>query len=159
MVSVANIAKLFRLGRDRDILFKQVVIYKETDMSKESIVMYFGTTGRPGHHITMLSGNIPIKDQCRIGGEIDADDDLYSDMKKCKGIGYVYYRGVTMLCIPYSVHDSRGGSKSIFIMEGKVAKDEIVKELQKYSWVHAIFTRLQIDHHLDGVEEIELTLE
>ena len=126
MVSVANIAKLFRLGRDRDRLFKQVVIYKETDMSKESI---------------------------------DADDDLYSDMKKCKGIGYVYYRGVTMLCIPYSVHDSRGGSKSIFIMEGKVAKDEIVKELQKYSWVHAIFTRLQIDHHLDGVEEIELTLE
>ena len=49
-------------------------------MSKESIVMYFGTTGRPGHHITMLRGNMPIKDQCRIGIEIDADNDLYSDM-------------------------------------------------------------------------------
>lgn len=120
--------------------------------------MYFGTTGRPGHHITMLNGDIPIKDQCRIGGEIDADNDLYSDMKKCKGVGYVYYRGVTMLCIPYSLHDSRGGSKSIFIMEGKVAKDEIVRELQKHPWVHAIFTRLQIEHHLDGVEEFELTL-
>ena len=62
-----------------------------------------------------------------------------------------------MLCIPYSVHDSRGGSKSIFIMEGKVAKDEIVRELQKYQWVYNIFTRLQIDHHLDEIEEFELT--
>lgn len=119
--------------------------------------MYLGTTGTPGRHITILSGNMSIKDQCRIGIEIDEDKDLYSSMKKCKGIGYVYCRGVTMLCIPYSVHDSRGGSKSIFIMEGKVTKDEIVKELQRHPWVHAIFTRLQIDHHLDGLEEIELT--
>lgn len=126
-------------------------------MSEKSIVMYFGTTSGPGHHIIMLNGNIPMKDQIRIGNEIDSDNDLYSDMKRCKGIGYVYYRGVTMLCIPYSVHDSRGGSKSIFIMEGKVAKDEIVKELQKHPWVHAIFTRLQIDHHLGEVEEFELT--
>lgn len=124
-------------------------------MSK--IVMYFGTTGIPGQHITILSGNMPMKDQIRIGHEIDADNDLYSDMKKCKGIGYVYYRGVTMLCIPYSLHDSRNGSKSIFIMEGKVTKDVIVKELQKYQWVYNIFTRLQIDHHLDGIEEFELT--
>lgn len=131
--------------------------YNNKNMSKNPIVMYFGTTSGPGHHITMLSSNIPMKDQIRIGHEIDSDNDLYSDMKRCKGIGYVYYLGVTMLCIPYSLHDSRGGSKSIFIMEGKVAKDEIVRELQKYSWVHAIFTRLQIDHHLDGVEEIELT--
>lgn len=127
-------------------------------MSKEPIVMYFGTTSVPGHHITMLSNNIPMKDQIRIGSEIDADDNLYSSMKKCKGIGYIYYRGVTMLCIPYSVHDSRSGSKSIFIMEGKVAKDEIVRELQKYPWVHAIFTRLQIEHHLDGVKEFQLAL-
>ncbi|WP_042370586.1 hypothetical protein [Bacteroides neonati] len=126
-------------------------------MSKESIAMYFGTTGVPGHHITMLSGSMSVKDQCRIGGEIDSDDALYSAMKKCKGIGYVYYRGVTMLCIPYSAHDSRGGSKSIFIMEGKIAKDEIIKELQKYSWVYSLFTRLQIDHHLGDVEEFELT--
>lgn len=120
--------------------------------------MYFGTTGTPGHHITILSGNMSIKEQYRIGREIDADNSLYSDMKKCKGIGYVYYRGVTMLCIPYSVHDSRGGSKSIFIMEGKVTKDEIIKEIQKYPWVHAIFTRLQIEHHLGDVEAFELTL-
>lgn len=127
-------------------------------MSKEPIVMYFGTTGRPGHHITMLNGDITIKDQCRIGREIDADDNLYSDMKKCKGIGYAYYRGVTMLCIPYSLHDSRGGSKSIFIMEGKVAKDEIVAELKKHKWVYDIFSQLQIDHNLVDVEEFELTL-
>lgn len=126
-------------------------------MSKGPIVMYFGTTSGPGHHITMLSNNIPMKDQILIGNEIDSDNGLYSDMKKCKGIGYVYYRGVTMLCIPYSLHDSRGGSKSIFIMEGRATKDEIVKELQKYPWVHAIFTRLQILHHLDGVVEFELT--
>lgn len=126
-------------------------------MSKESIVMYFGTTGKPGHYITMLSGNMPMKDQHHIGSEIDADNDLYSGMKKCKGIGYVYYRGVTMLCIPYSAHDSRGGSKSIFIMEGKVTKDEIVRELQKHPWVHAIFTRLQIEHNLDEIIEFELT--
>lgn len=125
-------------------------------MSKEKIVMYFGTTGTPGHHITILSGNMSIKDQCRIGREIDADDDLYSDMKKCKGVGYVYYRGVTMLCIPYSAHDSRGGSKSIFIMEGKVAKDEIIAELQKYQWVYDIFHRLEIEHNLEGVNEFEL---
>lgn len=56
-------------------------------MSKELIVMYFGTTGRPGHHITMLNGDIPIKDQCRIGGEIDADNDLYSDMKNVRVSG------------------------------------------------------------------------
>lgn len=120
-------------------------------------VMYFGTTGSLGHHITMLSGNMSVKDQYRIGNEIDLDNALYSDMKKCKGIGYVYYRGVTMLCIPYSAHDSRSGSKSIFIMEGKIAKDEIVKELQKYSWVHNIFTQLRIEHHLGDVEEFELT--
>lgn len=122
-------------------------------MNNESLVMYFGTTGKPGHNITMLSGNLQMKDQCRIGREIDADEDLYSGMKKCKGIGYVYYRGVTMLCIPYSVHDARGGSKSIFIMEGQVDREEIEANLQKYPWVHKIFTQLQIDHHLDGIEE------
>lgn len=127
-------------------------------MSKEPIVMYFGTTSGPGHHITMLSNNIPMKDQIRIGHEIDADDNLYSDMKKCKGVGYVYYRGVTMLCIPYSLHDSRGGSKSIFIMEGKVAKDEIVVELKKYKWVQDIFHKLEIEHNLEGIYEIELNL-
>lgn len=120
--------------------------------------MYFGTTSGPGHHITMLSNNIPMKDQIRIGHEIDADDDLYSDMKKCKGIGYVYYRGVTMLCIPYSLHDSRGGSKSIFIMEGKVSKDEITAELKKYKWVQDIFHKLEIEHNLEGIYEIELNL-
>lgn len=127
-------------------------------MSKEPIVMYFGTTSGPGHHITMLSNNIPMKDQIRIGHEIDADDNLYSDMKKCKGVGYVYYRGVTMLCIPYSLHDSRGGSKSIFIMEGKVAKDEIVAELKKHKWVQDIFHKLEIEHNLEGIYEIELNL-
>lgn len=127
-------------------------------MKQEKIVMYFGTTGKPGHSITMLSGNIPMQDQCRIGREIDADNNLYSDMMKCKGIGYVYYRGVTMLCIPYSLHDSRGGSKSIFIMGGKIAKDEVVAELQKYQWVYNIFHRLEIEHNLEGVNEIELTL-
>lgn len=127
-------------------------------MSKEPIVMYFGTTSGPGHHITKLSNNIPMKDQIRIGHEIDADDNLYSDMKKCKGVGYVYYRGVTMLCIPYSLHDSRGGSKSIFIMEGKVAKDEIVAELKKYKWVQDIFHKLEIEHNLEGIYEIELNL-
>lgn len=127
-------------------------------MSKEPIVMYFGTTSGPGHHITMLSNNIPMKDQIRIGHEIDADNALYSDMKKCKGVGYVYYRGVTMLCIPYSLHDSRGGSKSIFIMEGKVAKDEIVAELKKYKWVQDIFHKLEIEHNLEGIYEIELNL-
>lgn len=127
-------------------------------MNKEPIVMYFGTTSGPGHHITMLSNNIPMKDQIRIGHEIDADDDLYSDMKKCKGIGYVYYRGVTMLCIPYSLHDSRGGSKSIFIMEGKVSKDEITAELKKYKWVQDIFHKLEIEHNLEGIYEIELNL-
>lgn len=66
-------------------------------MTREPIVMYFGTAGELGHRITMLSGNIPIKDQWRIGQEIDSDEGLYSNMKKCKGIGYVYYRGVTML--------------------------------------------------------------
>lgn len=120
--------------------------------------MYFDTTGVQGHNITMLSGNIPMKDQWRIGREIDADNNLYSNMKRCKGIGYVYYRGVTMLCVPFSVHDSRGGSKSIFIMEGKVSKDEIVKNLQKHPWVYDIFTRLQIDHYLDEIEEFELVL-
>lgn len=120
--------------------------------------MYFGTTSGPGHHITMLSNNIPMKDQIRIGHEIDADDHLYSDMKKCKGVGYVYYRGVTMLCIPYSLHDSRGGSKSIFIMEGKVAKDEIVAELKKHKWVQDIFHKLEIEHNLEGIYEIELNL-
>lgn len=127
-------------------------------MSKEPIVMYFGTTSGPGHHITMLSNNIPMKDQVRIGHEIDADDNLYSDMKKCKGVGYVYYRGVTMLCIPYSLHDSRGGSKSIFIMEGKVSKDEITAELKKYKWVQDIFHKLEIEHNLEGIYEIELNL-
>lgn len=127
-------------------------------MNMGKLVMYFGTTGRAsGHHITVLNGNMTMKDQCRIGREIDADNNLYSDMKKCKGIGYVYYRGVTMLCVPYSVHDSRGGSKTMFIMEGKVTKDEIVSELQKYQWVHGIFSRLEIDHHLDGINEVELT--
>lgn len=125
-------------------------------MTREPIVMYFGTAGELGHRITMLSGNIPIKDQWRIGQEIDSDEGLYSNMKKCKGIGYVYYRGVTMLCIPYSVDDTRGGSKSIFIVEGKISKDEIVKELHKYPGVYAIFTRLKIDHHLGEVEEFEL---
>lgn len=75
-------------------------------------------------------------------------------MEKYKGIGYVCYRGVTMLCAPYCVHDSRGGRKSIFIMEGKVTMDEIVKELQNSPWVYAIFTRLQIDHHLNGVKAL-----
>lgn len=98
-----------------------------------------------------------FQEQHRISEEIDADYDLYSNMKKCKGIGYVYYRGTTMLCVPYSLDDFRGGSKSIFIMEGNVSKDEIVKELQKYTWGHAIFTRLRIEHHLDGVEELELS--
>lgn len=128
------------------------------DTSKELIVMYFGTTSRPGHHITMLNGNISIQEQCRIGREIDSDDDLYSDMKKCKGIGYVYYRGVTMLCIPYSLHDSRGGSKSIFIMGGKVSKDEIIAELKKHKWVQDIFHKLEIEHNLEGIYEIELNL-
>lgn len=127
-------------------------------MSENPIVMYFGTTGKgSGHHITVLNGSLPIHDQIRVGNELDLDDDLYSNMNKCKGIGYVYYRGVTMLCIPYSVHDPRGGSKSIFIMKGKVAKDKIVKELQKYQWIYDLFTRLQIDHHLVGIEELELT--
>lgn len=49
--------------------------------------MYFGTTGTPGHHITILSGNMPIKDQIRIGNEIDSDNDLYSDMKNVRASG------------------------------------------------------------------------
>lgn len=124
-------------------------------MNEELIVMYFGTTGKPGHYITVLRGDITMKEQGRIGREIDADNDLYSYMKKCNGIGYIYYRGVTMLCIPYSLHDARGGSKSIFIMQGNIPKDEILKELQNYPWVNEIFHRLEMAHNLKGV--IELT--
>lgn len=75
--------------------------------------MYFGTTSKAsGHHLTVLNGSLAMKDQCRIGQEIDADESLYSDIRRGKGIRYVYYRGVRMLHVPYSVHDSRPGSKS-----------------------------------------------
>ena len=128
-------------------------------MNESPIVMYFGTTHRSsGHAITMLSGYLNIGEQTRIGNELDSDEKLYSDICKIKGVSYVYYRGVTMLCIPYSIHDDRGGSKTMFIMQGKVQQIDMLDELKKYNWVYNIFHKLEIDHKLECIIEIKLTL-
>ena len=127
-------------------------------MSKNQIIMYFGTTHKSsGHSITMLSGYLNMNEQIRIGSELDSDERLYSDICKGKGIRYVYYRGVTMLCIPYSLHDSRGGCKTMFITQGKVPQAQILEELKKYPWVCNIFNKLGKTHNLEGIIEIELT--
>ena len=127
-------------------------------MSENQIIMYFGTTHEnSGHSITMLSGYLNINQQITIASELDSDEKLYSYICKGNGVKYIYYRGVTMLCIPYSLHDSRGGCKTMFIMHGKITQMEISEELKKYPWVYNVFNKLKKSHKLEGIIEIELT--
>ena len=123
--------------------------------NKDKIVLYFGTTGQPGHHLHVLSGFVNSKVQTGIEGDLDGDDGLYAEIVNGKGIRYLYYRGITMLCVPYSLHDDRCGCRSMFIVQGHFSIDEIRSELAKYPYYNNIFNKLSELHNLDGIYEIK----
>lgn len=129
------------------------------EKNKDKIVLYFGTTGSAGHHLHVLCGYVNKHIQTIIENDLDGDECLYAEIVNGKGIRYLYYRGITMLCVPYSLHDDRGGCKSMFIVKGYLSKDEIQSELAKYPYYNNIFNKLSELYKLDGIYEIEsLTL-
>ena len=126
-------------------------------MNNEKIILYFGTKSRNGgHNITLLNGHFSIADQSKMADLLDSNELLYSKIIDGNGIRYLYYGGGTMLCVPVSLHDDRGGCKTMFIVEEYMSKEDILSELEKYPFYYDIFMRIKAKYKLEGIHEIKL---
>lgn len=79
-------------------------------------IAYFGTDGRPGHHVIPIRGKFTEED-VKVIESIDCDD-FYKvfDVMRFK---IAEFKGWTILGIPASLDDHRSGSKTVILIEGK----------------------------------------
>lgn len=122
-------------------------------MSKEPkrLVLYFGTTAEgSGHNITVLSGNISTEARYKLEIVLDSEESIYSQTGVL--LYFLHYRGMTVLCTPFSAHDNRFGSKTMFLVEGNISFTELITELLKYQWVVDILYQIEKQYNLTGVK-------
>lgn len=118
-------------------------------------MLYFGTTkNTSGHGIVEISCNVDPARRFKLENFLDSEE-VYEVFRRHKVNTMLYFKvkGFTILGCAVSLHDSRGGSKSLIVAEGDAPLSNMLLGISINKRVEKIFEELNKKYNFRLITE------